>query len=450
MLWLIPHWAMWYLPVLFLWRLATPILAAAPAGARRPWSEPGGRRCRRRPAARRARPGAAALRARPAPPARPAVLAGARFVLALPWSRAGQDLVIARSTHEWARTAFLYYDEGYADLGWQPLPAMWVRLGVMGIGVVGALSVIALVPRRGGWFSAMGAATMVVYLFHGFPVRFVEYAGWPDFAVGHPLPALVLTTLGAVGLALLLASPPVRSASAGRGPGRVLAAAPGTGRRGSGRDNSGRCSRAGTADPRTATLVPPGPGRHRVTRLPIQRSARVISHSQAHADRPQRRQQPRHGHQPGQPPGDGERLAVLVAQSPATAGSGPGARTPGSPPQSSGLEAVVDALAVEQGEVDAGRRIADERPVRPATWETAPPIGSSAEVGARSSPLSWNSSRRWSAYSCMSGRSATSAGRLRVGQGADPACSPRRCRAGRSSRSRTGSRPAGRAARGGS
>ncbi len=33
----------------------------------------------------------------------------------------------------------------------------------------------------------------------------------------------------------------------------------------------------------------------------------------------------------------------------------------------------------------------------PATFETAPPIGSSAEVGIRRSPLSRNSSRRWSA-----------------------------------------------------
>ena len=64
--------------------------------------------------------------------------------------------------------------------------------------------------------------------------------------------------------------------------------------------------------------------------------------------------------------------------------------------EATGLEAVVDALAVER--VDAGRRVADQRPVgdrRPR--DTAPPIGSSAEVGARRSPESWNSSRRCSA-----------------------------------------------------
>jgi fucose 4-O-acetylase-like acetyltransferase len=275
-LWLIPHWAMWYLPVLFLWRLATPILrlhwlvlpaavVASLVGGL--WS--GQVLCLAR-----------ALGLLPF------------FVLGLHLARHGLSwldhrwvrwlsvaslagiFVIARSTDEWARTAFLYYDEGYADLGWQPLPAMWVRLGVMGIGLVGALSAIALVPRRGGWFSAMGAATMVVYLFHGFPVRFVEYTGWPDFAVGHPGLALVLTSLGAIGLALLLASPPVRSrlvwavdpvGSWQRRKARVGDADVGGPQVGEAEvtRTADAAPAPGTAAPRTAILVPPDPGRHR-------------------------------------------------------------------------------------------------------------------------------------------------------------------------------------------
>ena len=50
----------------------------------------------------------------------------------------------------------------------------------------------------------------------------------------------------------------------------------------------------------------------------------------------------------------------------------------------------------------------------PATWLTAPPIGSSALVGIRSSPWSRKSSRRSSAYCLMSGLTARSAGRLLV------------------------------------
>jgi hypothetical protein len=65
------------------------------------------------------------------------------------------------------------------------------------------------VPRRGGWFTRMGAATLVVYLCHGFAIKGLEYAGYGGWADAHPVPAFVLTTAGAVGLALLLASRPV-------------------------------------------------------------------------------------------------------------------------------------------------------------------------------------------------------------------------------------------------
>jgi fucose 4-O-acetylase-like acetyltransferase len=56
----------------------------------------------------------------------------------------------------------------------------------------------------------MGTATMVIYLFHGFVIKTFKAIGWPDFTAAHPVLGLVLTILGAVALALLLASPPVR------------------------------------------------------------------------------------------------------------------------------------------------------------------------------------------------------------------------------------------------
>ncbi len=52
--------------------------------------------------------------------------------------------------------------------------------------------------------------------------------------------------------------------------------------------------------------------------------------------------------------------------------------------------------------------------LRPATFETAPPIGSSAEVSIRSSSPRPNSSRSRPAYSAISGLIATSAGRFAV------------------------------------
>ena len=45
---------------------------------------------------------------------------------------------------------------------------------MLAIGTLGAWAFLALVPRIGGWFTRMGAATLVVYLFHGFVVKGAE------------------------------------------------------------------------------------------------------------------------------------------------------------------------------------------------------------------------------------------------------------------------------------
>jgi hypothetical protein len=57
----------------------------------------------------------------------------------------------------------------------------------------------------------MGAATLVVYLFHGFAVRYGQYAGWREWSGRHPDLSLPAITVAAIGLSLVLASPPVRS-----------------------------------------------------------------------------------------------------------------------------------------------------------------------------------------------------------------------------------------------
>jgi len=208
-LYLQPHWTMWYLPVLFFWRLLTPVL-------KRHWLF--------------------------LPAAVLVSLAGGLwtfdwfmlprilgllpfFVLGLhlkprhlrhlddPWVKVAAVgalvliAVLSRDLDEWARTAFLWYDAGYEDLDVQVAIAAQTRLSVMAVGLIGAFSVMALIPRRGGWFTAMGAATMNVYLLHGFVIKTVKAQGFTEWSGDHPYVALLVTTVGAVVLALALATP---------------------------------------------------------------------------------------------------------------------------------------------------------------------------------------------------------------------------------------------------
>ena len=81
----------------------------------------------------------------------------------------------------------------------------------MMVGLLGAFAAMSLVPRRSlGWFTPMGTATLVVYLFHGFVIKTVKALGWPEFTAQHEVLGLLLTVLGAIALALVLATPPVR------------------------------------------------------------------------------------------------------------------------------------------------------------------------------------------------------------------------------------------------
>ena len=214
-LWLEPHWTMWYLVVLLMWRLVTPILrlhwlflplsvVVSLAGGL--WSTD--------------------------------VLMLPRFLGLLPFFVLGLHLeprhlarlddvwvrlaavpallimgAMAVYTDEWARTAIFWYDAGYEDVGIDPVIGFQTRLTVMVLGVLGTFSVLALVPRRSlGWFTAMGAATMVVYLFHGFFIKSGKLFGWPEWAAEHVVTGFVITTLAGVALAGVLASPPVRRA----------------------------------------------------------------------------------------------------------------------------------------------------------------------------------------------------------------------------------------------
>ena len=208
-----PHWPMWYLSALFFWRLLTPLFTRVPT--------------------------AVAVAVAVTTSLVAGLYAGdtldmARilgllpfFVLGLtatperlerlraPWVRTSALLVflaiavVTTWTDQLAQTEWLYYRSQYGELDVGDGRAVLTRAVLLLIGTMGAWSFLALVPRVSGWFTRMGAATLVVYLFHGFFIKGAEYAGYPGWADEHTAISLPVTTLAAGGLALLLALPAV-------------------------------------------------------------------------------------------------------------------------------------------------------------------------------------------------------------------------------------------------
>ena len=212
-IWSNPRWPMWYLAVLIIWRLATPVLRWHPVmvpvsiavslvggmtnqelfdlnramgllpffviGLHLPerWLA-----AARRPAARLA--GLAAL---------------------------GVVAVMSALTDYLWSTSFLYWRTSYGELGAANGAGMLIRAGLIAVALVGIVGVLCLVPRNRSFLTAMGRWTLVVYLCHGFVVRGLGYAGYegwlPTWLWGWP--ALLVTVTLAVGVALFLAWEPV-------------------------------------------------------------------------------------------------------------------------------------------------------------------------------------------------------------------------------------------------
>lgn len=210
-IWTNPHWPMWYLSALFFWRLATPVFLRVPAKV----------------------VVAVAI----------SLLAGlyatdtfdnARILGLLPfyvlglkmheghwallrtrrarWYGAATMLtlfVAAFFADQWGSTEWLYYRSRYDVLDPDDLRAITIRMVLLIVGVIGAFAFLTLVPRVRGWFSTMGAATLVVYLYHGFFVLSAEFAGFKPWAADHWPVSLVLVSALAPLLAMLLAWSPV-------------------------------------------------------------------------------------------------------------------------------------------------------------------------------------------------------------------------------------------------
>ena len=211
-LWANPHWPMWYLAALFFWRLLTPVFNRMPAKV----------------------VVAVAI----------SLVAGlystdlfdnARilgllpfFVLGLKMHEGHWNLLRARrarrygitvllvllvlawfSSQGWIESEWLYYRTRYDSLDHDDLRAVTIRMALLLTGLFGSFAFFTVVPRSRTWFSGLGSATLVVYLFHGFVVLGAEFAGYKAWTASHWPASLVLTTAFAVALALVLAWRPV-------------------------------------------------------------------------------------------------------------------------------------------------------------------------------------------------------------------------------------------------
>ncbi len=217
-LFLDPHWPVWYLAAVFLWRLAAPILkrhwVAIPLSVLASISF--------------ALVGSSVLDLNRVIGFLPFFVIGLHLTPELLsylhnwWVRIGAGAVVlvlwqaAAHTDEliphpatYSATTWLWYAQPYAVFGVSPLEGMLTRLCLIGVSALAALSVMALIPRGRSWYAEMGAASLIVYLLHGFAVRGAEYAGYAEWAAGQGNWTIWPTVLGAIAVALLLASPPV-------------------------------------------------------------------------------------------------------------------------------------------------------------------------------------------------------------------------------------------------
>lgn len=104
---------------------------------------------------------------------------------------------------------WFYASLPYAQMKAEPWQGMLVRLGLIGVGMVGTWSVIRLMPAGSGWLARLGKYSLGMYLLHGLVIRFAISRHWFALAGGMNVWVVVLgcVLLGlALGLFACLAS----------------------------------------------------------------------------------------------------------------------------------------------------------------------------------------------------------------------------------------------------
>jgi fucose 4-O-acetylase-like acetyltransferase len=206
-----PRWPMWYLAAVVMWRLATPVLRWHPvmvpvsvvislvAGMSNHETFDINRALGFLPffvLGLHLRPEHLAVLRR-----RGAWVAGIVGMLFIWW-------LAGRTDDLWA-TQFLYFRAPYAELGVGDAEGMWIRARLIVVALIGSAAVLTLVPHPRSFLTRMGAWSLVVYLCHGFVVRYLEYRGYEQWMPGTSWWSVIITVAVGIALALFLAWDPV-------------------------------------------------------------------------------------------------------------------------------------------------------------------------------------------------------------------------------------------------
>ncbi|MEO6512538.1 MAG: acyltransferase family protein [Nocardioides sp.] len=119
---------------------------------------------------------------------------------------------LAKHTDDYWSTQFLYFRAPYSELGYGDGEGIWIRARLIVVALVGSFAVLTLVPHKRSFITRMGTWSLVVYLCHGFVVRYLEYRGYEDWMPGTSWWSISITVLVAIALALLIAFEPVARA----------------------------------------------------------------------------------------------------------------------------------------------------------------------------------------------------------------------------------------------
>ncbi len=109
-----------------------------------------------------------------------------------------------------ANADWLSMEYGATDLHVGAVEYVAIRAALFAVGAVLVTAALALVPTRHLWLTALGTVTMYPYLLHGLIVKSAQANGLYDLVANSGPLAVITLTAGAVALALLLTTPPVR------------------------------------------------------------------------------------------------------------------------------------------------------------------------------------------------------------------------------------------------